>query len=145
MSLVREFKIKWWTGFNQEFGDQANVIRFLTTGDKLKWTKDSTTASTTLSPTPTTMPPNPTTILPNPTTPKKKDKEKVTSMASEAFSNDFLMKKMMQNPEMLKEYLDYLQKQDKDDKSDKIEESAGSSESTFDPFGGPCGQDPNDF
>ena len=42
---------------------------------------------------------------------------------------------------MLKEYLNYLQKQDKEDKKD---ESAGSS-STFDPFGGPCAQDPTDF
>ena len=41
---------------------------------------------------------------------------------------------------MLKEYLNYLQNQDKKD------ESAGSSsESTFDPFGGPCAQDPTDF
>ena len=138
MSLVREFKIKWWTGFNQEYGDQTNVIRFLTTGDKRKWTNQSTTMPTT----PTTMTTTPTTM---PTTPKKKDKEKGVSMASEAISNDFLMKKMMQNPEMLKEYLDYLQKQDKKEETDKIEESAGSSESTFDPFGGPCGQDPNDF
>ena len=98
-----------------------------------------------MSPTPTNMPPTPTTILPTPTTPKRRDKEKVTSIASEATTNDFLMKKMMQNPEMLREYLDYLQKQDKDEETDKIEESAGSSESNFDPFGGPCGQDPNDF
>ena len=51
----------------------------------------------------------------------------------------------MHDPEMLKEYLNYLQKQDKSEEDDKIEETAGSSESTFDPFGGPCGQDPNDF
>ena len=37
MSLVREFKIKWWIGFNQEFCDQMNVLRFLETGEKLKW------------------------------------------------------------------------------------------------------------
>ena len=80
-----------------------------------------------------------------PTTPIKKEKEKVVNMVSEAITNDFLMKKMMQDPKMLKEYLDYLQKQDKNEETDKIEESAGSSESTFDPFGGPCGQDPNDF
>mgnify|MGYP004714857313 FL=1 len=66
-------------------------------------------------------------------------------MVSEASSNDFLMKKMIQDPRLLKEYLDYLQKQDKKEETDKIDESAESSESTFDPFGGPCGQDPNDF
>ena len=50
------------------------------------------------------------------------------------------MKKMMQNPEMLKEYLNYLQNQDKKD------ESAGSSsEFTSDPFGGSCAQDPANF
>nr|XP_027096782.1 uncharacterized protein LOC113716588 [Coffea arabica] len=132
-------------GFNQEFGDQVNVIRFLTTGDKLKWTKPISTP-TTFVPTTTKSSPTPTTTAPTPTTtPIKKEKEKDIEMVSEAISNDFLMKKMIHDPRLLKEYLDYLQKQDKKEETDKIDESAESSESTFDPFGGPCGQDPNDF
>ena len=37
MFLVREFKIKWWAGFNLNLCDQENVIKFLETGEKLKW------------------------------------------------------------------------------------------------------------
>ena len=132
-----------WTGFNQEFGDQTNVIRFLTTGDKLKWTTQPTTTSTT-TPKRTRQPTTTPTTTPTPTTPQK-DKEKMTDIASEGIASNFLIKQMMQNPEMLQEYLNYLQKQNKKEETDKIDESAGSSESTFDPFGGPCGQDPNDF
>ena len=94
----------------------------------------------------TNSPSTPIILAPTPnTTPIKKEKEKETEMASEANSNDFLMKKMLQDPRLLKEYLDYLQKQEKKEDTAKIDESAESSESTFDPFGGPCGQDPNDF
>ena len=130
MSLVREFKIKWLIGFNQKFCDQKNVLRFLEMGKKLKWIN-----------------PNQQTVkgVNTPTTPQKKEKEKSSSSASETIANDFLMQKMMQNPEILKEYLNYLQKQDKKEE-DKKDESAGSSlESTFDPFDGPCAQDPVDF
>ena len=64
-------------------------------------------------------------------------------MASEETASNFLIKQIMQNPEMLKEYLNYLQKPKEED---KIEEPAGSSESTFDPFDDPIGgQNPNDF
>ena len=37
MSLVREFKIKWWAGFNLNLCDQENVIKFLEIEEKLKW------------------------------------------------------------------------------------------------------------
>ena len=36
MLLVREFKIKWWAGFNLDLCDQENVIKFLETREKLK-------------------------------------------------------------------------------------------------------------
>ena len=55
------------------------------------------------------------------------------------------MKKMMQNPKMFKEYLNYLQNQDKKEEDKKNESAESSSESTFDPFGGLCAQDPVDF
>ena len=91
MSLVREFKIKWWLGFNQEFCDQKNVLRFLETGEKLKWTNPNQQSTKGVN---------------SPTTPQKIEKEKSCS-TSDTTANDFLMKKMMQNPEMLKEYLNY--------------------------------------
>ena len=43
---------------------------------------------------------------------------------------------------MLKEYLNYLQNQDKKEEDKKDESVGSSSESTLDPFGGPCAQDP---
>ena len=129
MSLVREFKIKRWLGFNQEFCDQKNVLRFLETGEKFKWTNPNQQSTKGVN---------------SPTNPQKIEKEKSCS-TSDTTANDFLMKKMMQNPEMLKEYLNYLQNQDKKEEDKKDESAGSSSESTFDPFGGPCAQDPTDF
>ena len=60
----------------------------------------------------------------SPSTPQKKDQ----TSKSEVTANEFLLKKMMQNPKILQEYTSFLQNQQK-----KANESAGSSsDSTFD-------------
>ena len=72
---------------------------------------------------------------------KKKRKEKtIQEKGLLGYVHDLLFTKMKEDSEMLKQAMDYLK-----NKQEKLKEVSKSSESTieYDPFGGPCVQDPN--
>ena len=150
MSLVREFKVKWWDEFKQEICSQETVLKFLQTGEKLKWTMQQLVTVQTKEKSPLRKVAASSSIQ-RPNTPSK---GKETEAANPA--QDFFLSKMMTNLDVLQEYLNYLKEQTKEDKgisnqgpttvgSTTAEESTSSPTQTSDPFGGPCAQDPYDY
>ncbi|KAI5669257.1 hypothetical protein M9H77_19110 [Catharanthus roseus] len=118
LCLIREFKIKWWIGYSVEFCSQETVLNFLQTSQKIQ-------KSIRQLPKPATIPTTPAKIQPSPTA--DSSLSKITTADEEQFQ-EFLRFKAFQN---------------------KMKQTASSpdssQDSSTDPFGGPCAQDPFDL
>ncbi|KAI5671866.1 hypothetical protein M9H77_12230 [Catharanthus roseus] len=117
LSLIREFKIKWWTGYSIQLCSQENVLKFIQTGQQIQRSIQPLSKGETQ-----TSPSTQVTVQ----TPIKAESSisKLTAEEEQQFQ-EFLRFKEFQN---------------------KIKQTVSSPDSSqnssTDPFGGPCAQDP---
>ncbi|KAI5650221.1 hypothetical protein M9H77_36226 [Catharanthus roseus] len=118
-SLIREFKIKWWTGYSVDFCSQETVLNFIHTGQKIQKTIQQLPKQAT---TPTS------TVKIQPSHNAESSLSKITT-DDEAQFQEFLRFKAFQKQ-----------------LTQRASQSPTSSQdSSTDPFGGPCAQDPFDI
>ena len=120
-SLIREFKIKWWVKYNPHFCSPQLVQDYIQFGKILVKEIKAIPASTPplSQKIPQVSPSSSGTIPASPSTPKKK------------MSRD--------------ELASFIQQYFAEEQTEQEEESKLTPEEPFDPFGGPCSQDPYDF
>ncbi|KAI5669233.1 hypothetical protein M9H77_19086 [Catharanthus roseus] len=117
-SLIREFKIKWWTGYSFEFSSQETVLNFFQSGQKIQKSIHQIPKPAATSSTPVTV-------------------------QTSAKTDSSLTKLTTDEEEQFQEFLRFKAFQNKMKQTTSSPDS--SQDSSTDPFVGPCAQDPFDL
>lgn len=123
ISIIREFKVKWWQNYSTQFCNIQVIKNFLLTGNKPKWEKQISTSSSTEKKN------------------KKSSKDDLPQSSSLTQQQIKMFQLLEEDPEMAKDYLQFIKMK----KTNSDKEGSSSASSSSDPYGGPCAQDPFDL